>query len=151
MRLVKTHSKELDEWIKEHHYLKSARVVAKLRLWIIDDDGKIIGAMMWGQPTARVLDKESLLELTRMCFIDDTEPFVESRSLAMARKMIRKYMPKIKGLIAYSSTGQGHSGIVYQADNWFEFGRTKGESWKRKNRKREDKDISPKIRWLRSP
>jgi len=151
MRLIRSHTIEFDGWIKEHHYLKSTPPGAKLRLWVLDDRGETIGAMMWGRPSARLLDKDSLLELTRMFFIDDTEPFVESRALAMARKLIRKYMPKIKGLIAYSSTGQGHDGVIYKADNWFEFGKSQGDKWTRKNRERADKDISPKIRWLRSP
>lgn len=107
--------------------------------------------MMWGRPSARLLDKDSLLELTRMFFIDDTERFVESRALAKARKFIRKFMPQIKGLIAYSSTGQRHDGVIYKADNWFQFGKTQGDKWTRKNRERADIDISPKIRWLRSP
>lgn len=151
MRINISHSEQLDKWIAERHYLKSTPPGARLRLWILDDNGEIIGAMMWGRPSARLLDKDNLLELTRMFLVDETEPFVESRALAMARKMIRKYMPQIKGLIAYSSTGQGHDGIVYKADNWFQFGKSQGNKWTRKNRERADIDISPKIRWLRSP
>lgn len=151
MRLIRSHSKEIDKWIAKRHYLKSTPPGARLRFWIIDDKGETIGAMMWGRPSARLLNKDTLLELTRMFLINNTEPFVESRALAMARKLIRKYMPQIKGLIVYSSTGQSHSGIIYQADNWFQFGKSQGDKWTRKNRERADIDISPKIRWLRSP
>jgi len=151
MRLVVSHSTEIDSWIEERHYLKSVPAGAKLRFWVLDDKGETIGAMMWGRPSARLLNNELLLELTRMVFINDTERFVESRALSMARKLIRKYMPKIKGLIAYSSTGQNHEGIIYQADNWFPFGKTTGDKWTRENRHRADIDISPKLRWLRSP
>ena len=151
MRIVISHSEQVDEWLKERHYLASTPPGAKLRMWILDDSGETIGAMMWGRPSARLLDKDTLLELTRMFFIDDTEPFVESRALAMARKLIRKYMPQTKGLIAYSSTKEGHDGIVYKADNWFQFGKNQGDRWTRKNRQRADIDTSPKIRWLRSP
>ncbi len=106
---------------------------------------------MWGRPTSRHIDQKRILELTRMCFIDDTERFVESKALAMARKCIRKHFPEVKGCIAYSSTGQGHDGVIYQADNWFQLGITKGASWNNNVRKgRKDIDTSDKIRWVRS-
>lgn len=46
---------------------------------------------MWGHPTSRKLDQQHLLQLTRMYFVDDTEPYAESKALAMARKYIRKH------------------------------------------------------------
>jgi hypothetical protein len=108
--------------------------------------------MMWGRPTARSLDRENILELTRMYLIDDTEEFAESKALAMARKHIRKNYPKIKGLLAYSSTGEGHEGKIYAADNWFPLGLTKKRSngWTSRDA-RLDRDLSQKIRWVRSP
>jgi len=116
MRLEVCHSVEVDKWIAERHYLKSTPAGAKLRLWVKDEDGNIIGAMMWGRPTARIYDQERILELTRFFMIDDTEPFAESKALAMARKLIRKRLPQVKGLISYSSVGEGHKGTIYEAD-----------------------------------
>lgn len=151
MRLEETHTKEIDQWIKERHYLQSVPAISTLRLWVLDDEGNRIGGMLWGHPTARKLDQTNILELLRMFFIDETDPFVESKSLAMARKHIRKHLPKIKGVLAYSSTGQGHEGIIYQADNWFQMGINKTAPWSKESRKgRIDRDLSPKIRWVRS-
>lgn len=145
-------TKELDDWIKERHYLHSTPAGARLRLWVLDLDGKRIGAMMWGRPNARSLNQNQLLELTRMVMVDDTEPFAESRALSLARKHIRKHMPEIKGIIAYSSTGQEHEGTIYIADNWFELGRKKryGVGWGNREG-RTDRDVSEKIRWARTP
>lgn len=108
--------------------------------------------MMWGRPTARSLDRDSLLELTRMYLIDETEPFAESRALAIARKHIRKHYPTIKGLLAYSSMGAGHEGKIYAADNWFPLGLTRKRlnGWTSREA-RTDRDLSQKIRWVRSP
>jgi hypothetical protein len=107
--------------------------------------------MLWGNPTARAIDQKSILELSRMFFIDETDRFVESKSLAMARKHIRKHRPHIKGLISYSSTGQGHEGTIYQADNWFMLGKSAGShSWETR-KGRVDQDLSEKLRWVRSP
>ncbi|ARF70787.1 hypothetical protein B7C51_25290 (plasmid) [Paenibacillus larvae subsp. pulvifaciens] len=48
-------STELDRWIAERHYLKSTPAGAKLRLWILDDQGNRIGAMMWGETHCKKL------------------------------------------------------------------------------------------------
>lgn len=135
LRLEVCHSKELDRWIIENHYLHSAPAGAKLRIWVLDDAGTKIGAMMWGRTTARTYDKDRILELTRMHMIDDTDPFVESKALGMARKLIRKQLPQVKGLIAYSSTGEKHKGTVYLADGWFAVGLTAAKAWNKQGRK----------------
>lgn len=152
MRLEVAHTKELDRWIAEHHYLGNTPAGARLRLWVLDQGGRRIGAMMWGRPVARNLDGEKLLELTRMYMVDDTEPNAESRALAMARKHIRKHLPQIVGLLAYSSTGKGHEGTIYAADGWFVTGRSKSSRTGWQSREgRANKDGSEKIRWARSP
>lgn len=148
MRLEICNNQTLDEWIKERHYLHSTPAGAKLRLWIKDDKNNVIGAMMWGRPTARTYDQDRILELTRMYMVDETESNAESKALGMARKLIRKELPQVKGLLAYSSTGEGHKGTIYEADNWFALGTTAGGSWNRENRK--NIDTSKKIRWVRS-
>ena len=144
------HDSSIDKWIADRHYLKSAPLGAIIRMVFKDNDHKIIGCMLWGHPTARKLDQHSILELYRMYFIDDTEPFIESKCLSMARKHIRKHHPQIKGVIAYSSTAEGHEGITYKADNWYALGTSKGASWETRPG-RIDRDLSVKIRWTRSP
>lgn len=148
MRLELSHSTDVDKYIIANHYLHSAPAGAKLRFWVLDDSGNIIGAMMWGRPTARTYDYNRIMELTRLYMIDDTEPCAESKAIAMARKYIRKHMPDIKGLISYSSTGEGHQGTIYLADGWFAVGQTKSGSWTKEGRK--NIDTSAKIRWVRS-
>ena len=119
----------VDGWIKERHYLKSSPLGATLRMAFKSGSHEVLGCMLWGHPTARKLDQRNILELFRMFFIDDTDPFIESKCLAMARKHIRKHCPDIKGLIAYSSMGAGHEGTVYKADNWYVLGTGKGGRW----------------------
>lgn len=141
---------ELDEWIKARHYLHSTPAGAVIRMEFTSDKGERIGAMMWGRNTSPKQDQNNQLCLTRMFFVDDTEPFVESKALAMARKYIRKHYPTIKGVVAYSSMGEGHAGTVYQADGWFEVSRTRnGQRDCREGR--QNLDQSSKIKWVRSP
>lgn len=152
MKIEPCTSTELDRWIAERHYLRSVPAGARLRLWVLDIKGRRIGAMLWGRPTARSIDRETVLELTRMVLVDDTEPYAESRALALARKHIRKHLPCIKGLLSYSSTGQQHAGTVYKADGWFPLGLTRKRKAGWSSREcRNDRDLSQKIRWVRSP
>lgn len=148
MRIEESHKTDIDTYIIEHHYLHSAPAGARLRLWVKDDSGSIIGAMMWGRPTARTYDYSRILELTRLYLVDDTERCMESKAIGMARKYIRKHLPEIHGLISYSSTGEGHRGTIYLADGWFAVGRTKAKAWNKNGRK--NIDTSEKIRWVRS-
>jgi len=159
MWLSIAHNEDIDTWVAERHYLKSRGSCAStIRMWFLSgnkaefiDDTKKVGAMLWNHPTARLFDNNTLLELTRMYFIDDTEPNIESKALAMARRHIRRNYPHIKGVIAYSSTGHNHDGTIYKADNWFTMGTRKGTTWARTNRARADADDSDKILWARSP
>ena len=147
-----SNSTELDAWIKQRHYLHTVPAGAIIRMAFVDDANRQIGAMMWGRNPSPKQDQYNVLCLTRMYFVDDTEPFVESRALAMARKHIRKHYPHIKGLIAYSSTDEnlGHTGGVYIADGWFAVSCTRDKS-RDCRRGRKNVDTSRKIKWCRTP
>ena len=148
MILSISHSTDTDSWIRENHYLHSTPAGAVIRMEF-HENGRRIGAMMWGRNTSPKQDQQNILCLTRMFFVDDAPKNTESKALAMARKHIRKHFPKIKGLVAYSSTGQGHEGTVYQADGWFEVSRSQSAKDCREGRK--NIDTSAKIKWVRSP
>ena len=149
MRLNIVHTEELDRWIAEHHYLHTTPAGAVIRMEFVDDRGRL-GAMLWGRNPSPKQSQTQQLCLTRMYFVDDTDHCIESRALGMARKHIRKHYPQIKGLVAYSSTGEGHEGTVYCADGWFEVSRTQDKS--RDTRPgRKNIDTSSKIKWVRSP
>ena len=151
MELKVIHTKEIDYWIAERHYLKSAPAIAVVRLEFTEN-GRRIGAMMWGRPTSPKVDQRHTLELTRMFFVDDTERFIESKALAMARKYIRKNLPHIRGLLAYCSTGAGHTGTVYEADGWFKLSESRSNTASWENRpNRNDRDLSVKLKFGRSP
>lgn len=151
MKINIVHTTELDKWIKENHYLKSTPAGAVIRMEFVDDCENRIGGMMWGRPTSPKVDQKSILELTRMYFIDKTEHCVESKALAMARKYIRKHYPQIMGLIAYSSTAENHKGTIYIADGWFKIAETRSNTASWDNREgRKNRDNSVKFKFARS-
>ena len=152
MILKQLHNTDVDKWIMERHYLKSTPAGAVIRLEFLNDSGERIGAMMWGRPISPKIDQKHILELTRMYFVDETEHCVESKALGMARKYIRKHYPEIKGLIAYSSTGQQHEGTIYQSDGWFLISKSNSQNGNWENRAgRKNRDLSVKLKFARSP
>lgn len=149
MRIEILHTKQLDEWIANRHYLHTTPAGARIRMAFYI--GKMmVGAMMWGRPTARYIDNDSVMELTRCVFIDEAPKNTESAALAMARKYIRMHFPEIRAVLAYSSTGQGHEGTIYKADGWFITSITQGGKGWESREKRTVIDQSKKIRWMRS-
>ena len=174
MELFISHTTATDNWIKAHHYLHSAPAGARVRMEfyipyaeadqlahgagmpLMDSDrldGKyMIGAMMWGRPTSRKVDQRAILELTRCCFLDFMPKSAESKGLAKARRWIRKNLPEVKGLIAYSSTGEAHRGTIYLADGWFKVSETESShaSWETRGG-RKNRDLSTKYQFARSP
>ena len=151
MQMTVLHSRELDAWIAARHYLKSTPACSVLRLEFTED-GWRVGGMLWNKPTSPHSDQKHLLELTRMYFADNTERFVESKALAAARRYIRKNLPHIRGLIAYSSTAEGHKGTIYEADGWFLISKTKQKTGNWESRAgRVNRDLGCKLVFGRSP
>lgn len=152
LSVMEYHTTDLDRFIAPIHYLGYTPPGARLRLVVLENGIKAIGAMMWGRPNSRNLNQEKILELTRMVMVDDTDDFAESHSLALARKYIRKHHPQVKLVIAYSDPEQNHDGGIYEADNWCELGYTNGGVWTSISKpNRRDAAQGKKLRWVRSP
>lgn len=144
--------RSLMAWIAERHYLKCCPPGYIAALEFLAGQERV-GAMLLGRPTSRELDPRQVLELTRMYFVDHAPRNTESRALAMMRAWVRKWMPHVRLLLAYSDPAQGHTGTVYAADGWAPFGRTKharGCGW-RSRAGRRDQPVTPKQRWVRTP
>jgi hypothetical protein len=139
-------------WIKERHYLHSTPPGFVCVLEFLDGRERI-GAMQLGRPAARKIDRDQILELNRMYFIDEMPKNTESRGLAMMRKHVRTWYPNIRLLVAYSDPQQGHTGMVYDADGWAAFGKTghkTGYGWRSRPDRGND-PVSSKQRWVRTP
>jgi hypothetical protein len=140
------------EWVKAHHYTK--RCPPRFRAVLEFIEGKdLVGAMLLGRPSARQLDADLIVELTRMYFVDEAPKNTESHALSMMRRWVRTWWPQTKLLIAYSDPSVGHEGTVYLADGWCPFGMTthkKGYGWKSRPNRNDD-PVTPKQRWVRTP
>jgi hypothetical protein len=144
---------DLCTWIIDHHYLHSVPPAFRLALEFLTDDQTRVGAMLLGCPNARALPSPPWLELTRMIFLNEMPRNTESHALGMMRRHVRKWLPDIRMLLAYSDPSVGHTGTVYRADGWVQFGTTKRDAtgWGSRPGRRAGGSTSQKLRWLRSP
>ncbi|KAA6459607.1 hypothetical protein DYQ86_15930 [Acidobacteria bacterium AB60] len=151
-RAQPSETRELKEWIAAHHSLQSCPP-GFVHLYEFTGGRELIGGMLIGRPSAKTYNPDLILQLHRMFFVDGTEHCVESRGLAMMRKHVRTWLPRIKGLLSYSDPTEGHEGVVYMADNWCPLGLTdevSGDGWESRKGRRAQKK-SRKMRWFRSP
>lgn len=145
-------TRELSDWIAANHYLQNCPA-GFVHLYEFTEGKKIIGGMLIGRPSAKSYDADSILQLHRMFFVDDTAHCVESQGLAMMRKHIRTWIPQIRGLLSYSDPGEGHQGTVYVADGWCPLGFTEERNdcgWSSREG-RQDRKTTKKMRWFRTP
>lgn len=143
------------KWVALNHYLECAPPGFGF-IFEFCEGTELVGAHIWGIPQAREkYNPDTVVQLYRVFFIDDTEHCVESQSLAMARKHIRTWMQHIRLVLSYSDPSVGHEGTIYDADGWCSIGKTKKRSdygfQTHKGRPRTIKDISSKVIWVRTP
>lgn len=77
------------QFIRQHHYLHHAPPVGMLALGIFDSAeplARLVGAMLWNKPAARMEQCDTTMELRRMFILDCTERNAESRALAVASR-----------------------------------------------------------------
>lgn len=108
---------------KNWHYSKSTPFGKsyKLGVW---EDGQFIGAIVFSRPTSLWVAKKHKLhdteiyELSRVALKTGHKNAV-SRMIAIAVKMIKRDFPKLKLLVSFADTNQGHHGGIYQANGWY--------------------------------
>jgi len=111
----------------------------------------LLGGMLWGRPLARNEDQKHTLELTRFYLDDRCGKNSETYCLARARRIIKKALPEITRLIAYSDPGAGHDGVIYKADNWKLAGESAGGNWASSRPRKEYRAIQgKKLKWERN-
>ncbi len=123
---------DVSEFIETHHYSKNINgCIADYCYALFTDSGLMVGAMFFGRMAManqwkRFSDIESnVIELRRLCCVDDTPKNTESYFIAKALKLLSKDWRK--GLVvSYADKEYGHSGIIYQASNFEMIGEIKG-------------------------
>lgn len=127
-------NKKCDDFIMAYHYSHKITLMPKYRFTVYEDD-VFLGAVTIGLPinckkTKIFFDEDvpydSILELNRMCFIDNKPKNLESKVLSLCFKKVKNdYHKKNKKLIFIQSFADEicrKKGVVYQACSFEYYG-----------------------------
>lgn len=123
--------------IIKNHYSHTIAFGIELSLGIFKETGdnqffdmkdeKLMGCIVYSVPTGAnvynsisplITSQSEIFELTRLWVSDELGKNTESWLIAKSFDYIKRYYPRIKVLISFSDTEQGHVGTIYQATNW---------------------------------
>ena len=141
---------EIKEFIETYHYSKNINGISSPYCFKLLDNGDMIGAMVYGYIAMqgvwkKYAEKETdLIELRRLCCIDDTLKNTESYFIGHTLRWLRDNT-EIKKVISYADETYNHKGVIYKASNFKHLGMTKnGKVIVYKNKLYHDKTIRTK-------
>lgn len=152
-KVVPCERKEIVEFIEKWHYSKNVNGLATSYCFkLLDATDQLIGAIIYGKiAMANVWKKYSekeadLIELKRLCCIDNTPKNTESYFIGKTIKWLKKNT-NIKRIISYADTTYSHQGTIYRASNFKHSGMTnKGRVIMFEGKRYHDKTIRTKYK-----
>jgi hypothetical protein len=152
-KVLQCSRKEIVDFIEFWHYSKNVNgLTTDFCFKLIDTDGNMIGAMIYGKiAMANVWKKYAsnefeLIELKRLCCIDNTPKNTESFFIGNTLRWLKKNT-KIKTVISYADTTYSHDGTIYKASNFKHSGMTaKGKVIMYNGKRYHDKTIRTKYK-----
>lgn len=130
-----------NEFVIKHHYSGTVTHTVLLHFGVFIH-GVLHGVMQFGGPMAKntviglVVDANGepapwndMLELNRMAFDDVLPKNSESRAIAIAVRLIKKYAPHIKWLLSFADGCQCGDGTIYRASGFMLTGFSQGGMW----------------------
>ena len=121
-------------FVEKWHYSKSVHGLHITQCFGLFKEGnfgfpKMIGAMMYGVPSSMHgqttskygNDSGKILELNRLCCIDDTPTNTESYFLGSSMRWLKKNTD-YQVIVSYADPEYGHGGTIYKASNFIHYG-----------------------------
>jgi len=150
--------KEIVKFIEFWHYSKNVNGLTTNYCFKLEDvEGNMIGAMIYGKISmANVWKKYSaseaqLIELKRLCCIDNTPKNCESFFIGATLRWLKKNT-SIRKVISYADTTYQHEGTIYKASNFVHHGMTnEGKVIMYQGRRYHDKTIRTKYKGKLKP
>lgn len=115
--------KEIKDFIETWHYSKNINGLKSNYCFKLERNNEIIGGMIYGglamaNQWKKYGDKEEdVLELRRLCCIDDTPKNTESYFIGQTLKWL-SINTNVKTVLSYADPEYGHMGIIYKATNF---------------------------------
>ena len=122
---------EIKEFIEYWHYSNNVNGVNSPYCFKLLDKGDLIGAMMYGWISMAgvwkkyVSEEKHLIELRRLCCIDDTPKNTESYFFGQTFKMLKRDKD-FEVIVSFADEHHGHTGVIYKATNFEYWGKTAG-------------------------
>ena len=123
---------DVRNFIEEWHYSESINgCIADYCYALFKPCGEMAGAMFFGRMAManqwrRFSDNEKkVIELRRLCCVDDTPKNAESYFIGRALRLLRKDWGR-GVVVSYADKEYGHSGVIYKASNFKMIGEIKG-------------------------
>lgn len=122
--------RDISGFIGHWHYSKNVNGInSDYNFKLEDEKGNLIGAMMYGRMAMEGVwkkyakKKEDLVELRRLCCIDNTPKNTESYFIGKTLRWM-KQNTDFKVIISYADTTYNHEGTIYKASNFTHVGFT---------------------------
>jgi hypothetical protein len=114
----------IKDFIEKYHYSHSINgCISDYCYSLHSPDGEMKGALFFGRMAManqfkKYSDQQSnVIELRRLCCIDDTPKNSESFFISRAIKLLKKEWEG-KIIVSYSDLEHGHNGTIYKASNF---------------------------------
>lgn len=126
-KVIHCDRKHIKDFIEVNHYSGSINGCISDICFALYRDMELIGAMFYGKLAManqykRFSDNiDDVIELRRLCCIDDTPKNTESYFIGKTLKWIKKNTD-IKIIVSYADAEYNHSGIIYKASNFEYYG-----------------------------
>lgn len=144
--------KEIKEFVETWHYSKSINgLMSDYCFKLVDETGVIKGAMIYGKMAMagqykKYGEKHNVIELRRLCCVDQTPKNAESYFIGSTLRWLKKNT-NIKIVVSYADPEYGHGGTIYKASNFELVGKTsKGRVILWNGKKYHDKTIRTKYK-----
>lgn len=129
MKVFPCERNEIKNFIEKWHYSKNMNGVISTYCFKLKYNDELIGAMVFGWLAMAntwkkyVSKKEELIELRRLCCIDDTPKNTESFFIGKCLRWL-KNNTNIKKIVSYADPEFNHEGIIYKATHFKSLGTT---------------------------
>ena len=148
---------EIKNFIETHHYSHNINGVKSDFCFKLMDGDELIGAMIYGGLGMAntwkkyVENEKDVLELRRLCCVDDTPKNTESYFIGNTLRWLKKNT-NVKRIVSYADTTYSHEGTIYKASNFKHVGMTqKGKAIEHNGRLYHDKTIRTKYKGKLKP
>lgn len=128
-----TEIKNVRKFVESWHYSGSSHISSVQYTFALMHQGDMIGAMIYGLPAMvgqwkkyaeyGVEKERDIIELRRLCCIDETPRNTESYFIGKTIRWIKKNTDH-KIILSYADPHHGHEGTIYKASNFKHLGMT---------------------------